>query len=457
MTRPASLASRLSRSLLWAIGSLWLVLAGAGAGMAQYEVNEGMDNALVDTSYRLLDLALHDLQLTQPAGDGRHRSALVQAGDNGFEDDHMSYQVVNAQRAVLLRSGDAPAEALNVPLANGFTNLAQRRVYTYKHPEFPVYIHIADSLDHRREAMFETMLTLLLPMLVMLPLMAWLVHTITRKGLAEVGLIALEIGKRNGNNLSPLPDSPRPTELQVIADSTNRLLLRLGDALDTEKALAANAAHELRTPLATARLRLHALLALPLAPAQAAEARKALDSLVALNRRAEKLLQLSRAESGAALSGEPVNLAVLAATVVQDFWSDPALLNRVQLQVPSEQDIVVEGDFDTLAIVVRNLVENAVRYAEGSEIDVIVEAPATLRVRDAGPGVSAERIAQIQQRHVKNQRNSTGYGLGMSIVSTVVARHRGQLVLLSPPEGLAQGFEARVVFTCTPRTVIRGH
>lgn len=446
MKRPGSLASRLSRSLMMAIGGAWLLLAAAGAGMAQYEVNEGMDNALVDTSYRLLDLALHDLQLTRPAGDGRHRPALVQAGDSAFADDHMSYQVVNAQRKVLLRSSDAPEKAMQVPLANGFTNLEDHRIYTYKHPEFPVYIHIADALDHRREAMLETLLTLLAPMLLMLPLLAWLVHAITRKGLAEVGRIAAEIGNRNGNNLSPLPAIPRPTELQVIADSTNRLLQRLGDALDTEKALAANAAHELRTPLATARLRLHALLAMPLAPMQEAEARKALDSLVALNRRAEKLLQLSRAESGAALNGEPVNLAMLAATVVQDFWSDPALLDRLQLHVSAEHDIVVQGDFDTLAIVLRNLIENAVRYSEGSVIDVIVEAPATLRVRDTGPGVSAERIAQIRERHVKNQRNTTGYGLGMSIVSTVVQRHRAQLVLLSPPEGRAQGFEARVVF-----------
>lgn len=450
MKRPDSLAFRLSRSLMVGIGGVWLVLAAAGAGMAQYEVNEGMDNALVDTSYRLLDLALHDLQLTRPAGDGRQRPSLVQAGDNGFADDHMSYQVVNAERDVLLRSSDAPGQAMQVPLANGFTDLQNHRIYTYKHPEFPLYIHIADSLDHRREAMFETLLTLLVPMLLMLPLLAWLVHAITRKGLVEVGLIAAEIGKRNGNNLSPLPTTPRPTELQVIADSTNRMLQRLGDALDTEKALAANAAHELRTPLATARLRLHALLAMSLAPAQEAEARKALDSLVALNRRAEKLLQLSRAESGAALTGELVNLAVVAATVVQDFWSDPALLDRLHLQVPAEQDILVTGDFDKLAIVVRNLIENAVRYAEGSAIDVIVEAPATLRVRDAGPGVSPERIVQIRGRHVKNQRSNTGYGLGMSIVSTVVQRHRGELVLLSPPSGQAQGFEGRVVLPSRP-------
>lgn len=442
---PPSLASRLSRALLWAIGSLWLLLAAGAAGMAQLELTEGMDNAMVETSLRLLDLALHDLQLTQPDGTGPRRPALVQPGAQGGSDDHLSYQVVNLQREVLLRSRDAPAEAFALPLRNGFTDLGRRRIYTYLHPEFPVAIHLADSLDHRREAMLETLLTLWLPMLLVLPLLAGRVHTLTRRGLAEVGGIAREIGQRSGSNLAPLPALARPAELQVIADSTNRLLQRLGDALDTERALAANAAHELRTPLAAAQLRLHALLGMGLATAQQAEVHKALEALSHLNRRAEKLLQLSRAESGAAMGGEPVNLGLVAATVVQAFWSDAALLPRLRLQVPADHDVMVSGDVDTLAIVVRNLVENAVRHAPGSTVEVIVEAPGTLRVRDDGPGVSAAEIEQIRQRHVQAGPPGTGFGLGMSIVGAIIARHRGQLLLASPPAGRAHGFEAAVV------------
>ncbi|WP_442975443.1 histidine kinase dimerization/phospho-acceptor domain-containing protein, partial [Salmonella enterica] len=97
------------------------------------------------------------------------------------------------------------------------------------------------------------------------------------------------------------------TELQSIADNTNHLLQRLASALDTERAMAADAAHELRTPLATTRLRLQGLLAHPLPEVSRQELRQALEALERLSRRTEKLLQLSRAESGAALTHGPVN------------------------------------------------------------------------------------------------------------------------------------------------------
>ncbi len=446
-----SLVSKLTRSLLLAIVCAWVAIAIAASWLAQSEVNESMDNALVDTAHRLIDLAAHDLALHdlvpgQAISSMRslNKSTLVGNGNPNFSDDHIFYQVVNSDHAVLLRSNDAPSAALKAPLENGFTDLEALRVYTYKQPELPLYIHVADSLDHRSKAESELMLTMLLPMLLVLPLLAWLIYAITRTALAEVRTIADEIAQRNGSDLRPLSDTERSSEIQVIAINTNRLLLRLGDALDTEKALAANAAHELRTPLATAQLRLHALLGMPLDPASRAEATMALASLVQLNRRAEKLLQLSRAESGATLTYEPINLTTLAATVVQEFWSDPSLLSRIQLHTPEENDVVTLGDFDAVAIVVRNLIENAVRHAPSSLIDVVVEAPALIKVRDRGPGVDQNTLGLVRLRHVKSQRDSTGYGLGMSIISTVVTRHKGRLELLSPPPGLPHGFEAQV-------------
>lgn len=451
MKNTNSLVSKLTRSLLLAVGCAWIAIAVSAAWLAQSEVNESMDSALVDTAQRLIDLAAHDLvvhnQAPGQALTGKrdlNTSNQVGSSNANFSDDHIFYQVVNADHAVLLRSTDAPAAALKVPLENGFTELEALRVYTYKQPERPLYIHVADSLDHRSKAESELMLTMLLPMLLVLPMLAWLIYAITRAALAEVQTIADEIAQRHGADLRPLPDGDRSSEIEVIAINTNRLLLRLGDALDTEKSLAANAAHELRTPLATAQLRLHALLGMSLDAASRAEATMALESLVQLNRRAEKLLQLSRAESGATLTYQPIQLTTLAATVVQEFWSDPKLLDRIQLHTPEDDDVVALGDFDAIAIVVRNLIENAVRHAPNSLIDVMVETPALIRVRDQGPGVDPRTLGLIRLRHVKSQRDATGYGLGMSIISTVVTRHQGRLELLSPPPGLAQGFEAQV-------------
>nr|WP_315428382.1 ATP-binding protein [uncultured Albidiferax sp.] len=450
MNHPHSLAARLTRSLLWTIGLAWMAVACSSAWYAQVEINEGMDNTLIDTGHRLMDLALHDLKPTDFTASAdssalaAHPPTKVQRGDIGFAEDYLVYQVVDASRRVLLRSQDAPVAPLAAALTNGFTDLPRWRVYTYQHPDLPLFIHVGDSVAHRREAQQEITFWLLLPILGVLPFLALLIYYTTRRNLAPLQHLSQQIGQRNGQNLAAISGTALPTELQTITDSTNHLLHRLGEALDTERALAANAAHELRTPLATTLLRLHALLELPLEPDAKVEATKALESLLQLNRRAEKLLQMSRAESAAALSWEPVNLGALAGTVVQDFWAQTDLLDRLHLRVPTEYDVLALGDFDALAIVLRNLVENAVHHSNGSVIEVVVELPATLRVRDFGPGVPQDKLQRMRQRHVKNTHNAAGYGLGMSIVSTVVERHRGRLELASPPPGYPAGFEASV-------------
>lgn len=446
MAAPPSLASKLTRSLLWTLGLGWAVVACSSAWYAQMEINEGMDNALVDTGQRLLDLAIHDLK--SPAVDGTApglQAPQVQRGDTRVSDDYMVYQVVDNSGRMLLRSQDAPDTLLAQGRVNGFSQQAPWRIYTYQHPELPYRIHIADSIAHRREAQWEISLWLLLPVLVGLPILALLIRFITRRHLAPLRHISQQIGQRNGHNLSPIEGMTLAAELQTIADSMNHLLLRLGDALDTEKAQAAHAAHELRTPLTTTMLRLHTLLNTPLVPVAKEEAFKALESLQQLSRRTEKLLQMSRAESSSTLSWDPVNLAVLAGTVAQEFWAQTEWLHRLHLRLPTERDVVVSGDFDALAIVLRNLLENAIRYGAGATIEIEVAWPATLTVRDFGPGIPAEKLALIGQRHVTSTPGAAGYGLGMSIVRTIVARHRGRLVLTSPPPGRNSGLEVSVV------------
>jgi two-component system, OmpR family, sensor kinase len=245
-----------------------------------------------------------------------------------------------------------------------------------------------------------------------------------------------------------------PQELHSVGDHVNRLLARLAHALDVERALAANAAHELRTPLAAVRLRLTTALEGHL---RREDVQAALEALNTLSHRAEKLLQLSRAESGAALGHQHISLEQLAATVAQEFWSLPGLRDRVALLLPEgeEESRTSEtpfqqawGDIDSLAIALRNLVENALRYGGDGPVEITVEAPCTLVVRDHGPGVAPQRLQTLRQRHVRDSAERTGYGLGLSIVATIMERHRGRLELHSPlPASGASGLEARLVLS----------
>ena len=170
-----------------------------------------------------------------------------------------------------------------------------------------------------------------------------------------------------------------------------------------------------------------------------------LRAIEVLGQRTEKLLQLSRAESAAALIHTPVDLVRLAATVAEEFWQTPALQARLALQVPDAAPPPAQGDVDALAIALRNLIENALRYGGGLRVELRVEAPCVLVVRDHGPGVPPERLDALRQRHVRDSDLRAGYGLGLSIVSTIVERHRGRLELVSPPPDGGAGLEARIV------------
>jgi two-component system, OmpR family, sensor kinase len=114
------------------------------------------------------------------------------------------------------------------------------------------------------------------------------------------------------------------------------------------------------------------------------------------------------------------------------------------LYAPAEEDVIALGDFDSLEIVLRNLIENAVRHCTEGDIDIVVEAQAVIRVRDSGPGVPPDALESIRVRQLKHTGESAGEGLGLSIVGAIVDKHGGWLVLSSPPQGRQSGFEALV-------------
>lgn len=308
----------------------------------------------------------------------------------------------------------------------------------------------AASATHRIEAFWETMRWLFFPMMAFLPLLALMVRRIVKHELKPVQKLSIQIGERGGQNLTALrTEESFPNELITIVDSTNRLLERMDAALDIERSLAATAAHELRTPIATARVRIDNAMQYLLPEAAKTELQAAVMGLDQLSRRAEKLLQLSRAEGSQSLSTDPVDLAYVANLVVQEFWVGADARVRLRLVLPeidAAKPVLIQGDMDTLALVLRNLIENALRHAPFSLVEVCMDDATSLRVVDHGVGVSQDDIVLLTERHIRKTKNQTGFGLGLSIVKTIIKRHKGTLTLTSPPAGLMQGFEARIDF-----------
>lgn len=443
MKPPDTLAGRLTRTLVLWVGGVWLLSVLGVVWYVDREINYNFDNELVEVSHRMFDIALEQVD-RRP--DGQLPGKPLIAPTPVFHDAAVVYQVVDANERVLLRSAETPPNTFDVPVSPGFANLEAWRIYTVRHPTRPLFLQVADPLSERRETLNRTLFGLLIPLIAMLPLLALLLRRIARRELLVLQQLSGEIGQRSGTDLSPIALPGLPRELQSVGDHVNRLLERLSQALDVERALAANAAHELRTPLAAARLRLQTALDHAL---NRADVEAALSALQMLSHRAEKLLQLSRAESGASLTRGRVDLVRLAATVAQEFWQESNALGRLDLKVPDERESPPEvaGDVDALAIALRNLVENALHYAGTARVEIEVTPDCQLVVRDFGPGVSDVELRTLQLRHVRHSAERTGYGLGLSIVATIVAKHGAQLVLHSPPPGAPSGFEARIVLS----------
>lgn len=438
--RVDTLAGRLTRTLIVWVGGVWMLCVLGVVWYVDREINNNFDNELIEVSHRVFDAAVQEYEkLSQ----GRAAGPPLVAAPQLFADDALRYQLVDGGERVLLRALEAPSGAFDVPLASGFANASDWRVFTARHPSRALYLQVADPLAERREALNRTLIGLIVPLVAVLPLLALLLRNIARRELRVLKQVESEIAQRSGIDLRPIALPGLPRELRSVGDHVNRLLERLAHALDVERALAANAAHELRTPLAAVRLRLQTALEHEL---RREDVQAALDALQSLAHRTEKLLQLSRAESGASLARTPVDLLRLAGTVAQEYWQDSRVRQRLDLKVPESGPPQALGDFDALAIALRNLIENALDYGGGGRVELEVTSAGTLVVRDFGPGVAAERLRSLQQRHVRSSADRPGYGLGLSIVATIVAKHGARLRLNSPPPGAATGFEARIEF-----------
>lgn len=251
-----SLAGRLTRTLILWVGGVWLLCVFAVVWYVDREINHNFDNELVEVSHRMFDMAVQELdKLQHVSGNGDStapRTPLV-APKQLFSEDAVMYQVVDLHEHVLLRSAEAPVDAFDVPLAAGFANNQAWRIYTVRHPTLDLYFQVADPLDERRRALNRTLFGLIIPLGAVLPLLALVLRNVARTELRVLQQMAGEIEKRSGADLRPITLPGLPQELRSVGDHVNRLLERLSQSLDVERALAANAAHELRTPLAAAR------------------------------------------------------------------------------------------------------------------------------------------------------------------------------------------------------------
>jgi two-component system OmpR family sensor kinase len=315
-------------------------------------------------------------------------------------------------------------------------------------------IQVAQPLSVRQRLAFAAAARTLAPVLLILPLLTLLVWRIVGRAFEPLDRLARSVGSRSAAALDPISEVGAPEEALPLVRSLNDLLARLGAALASQRAFVADAAHELRTPLAALKLQAQ-LVQRAAGPEERATA--VADLMTGLDRAThvvQQLLTLARAEPDAASAWarEPVPLADVVAQVVADH----ALLSeakRVDLGAKHVADgAVVLGDSAALRTLVANLVENAVRYVpEGGRVDLsasLAQGRPYLEVTDDGPGIpEAERARVFDRFYRRSTAPGGGSGLGLAIVEAIAQRHGATVSLRDTPGG---GLTVRLEFPPCP-------
>lgn len=436
MSTNTSLQKTLGIWLISGITFFWLVGVIASGLVVRHEMSEVFDSALEETAQRILPLAVVDI-LNRESDVGNQRAPALQN-----HDEYLTYVVRDQNGNVLLQSHDVDINIFSPQPRNGFFESSTHRFYGASAVSDTIYIEIAEPIAHRQQAVLEATFALLLPLALLIPVSLFAVWWTIKWSLRRVLILQQSIETRGSGDLSPVIVDRLPQEFEPIVTEVNRLLDRLRRSLDAERSFTANSAHELRTPLATALAKLQRMKSQAQDAKVKSQATEIEGSLRDLSRLSEKLLELAKAEGGGAISEKPTDLLPILKMIVNDFRHqapDQLLLDIHHNALESRLDP------DAFAILVRNLLENALRHGdEGEPVLIELTDDGVLRVTNACPVLPPETLATLRNRFVRSNTKTVGSGIGLAIVEAIANGAGAKLSLNSPANGRNDGFEAAI-------------
>jgi len=328
MKRPRSLQWQLSISLVSGVVLMWALGTFISGYNLSKELNEVFDSALEETAQRILPLAVADIVDRDEEGIAQ-RVAMVAP-----HSELLTYVVRDAQNRVLLRSHDAKDEVFPPFEYEGFSYTDTHRLYFDSALSGSITIAVAEPLDHRTEAMRESITGLLIPLFVLIPFGVLGVLWRVRLSLRPVTSFQTVLETRGSGDLAAIPDTGLPSEILPVSGAVNDLLERLRRAMESERSFTANSAHELRTPVAAALAQTQRVIALNKDRETTAHARQIEAALKRLAALTEKLMQLAKSEGAGLVSEKAGNIKPVLQMVVSDFTPDQRKRLKVDLPQP---------------------------------------------------------------------------------------------------------------------------
>ena len=421
MSKNYSLQQRLISRALTAVFVAWLATAGFVWFEARQEVDELLDAHLAQSAAVLVVL-----QNITPEDD---EDLLNEPVLSKFA-DRVAYQVFDDGRLVM-----ASSNVGNVPLSTrleGFETVTREhgqkwRVYSEVGRDKDARIYVAERIESREEILRAVLRGFLPPLTIALPLLLIGLWWNVRSGLQPLQRLRQALLKRDTQTLTPVSLPETPQEVQPMLDALNDLLQRLAQRMETERRFTADAAHELRTPIAA--IRAQAQVALSSTTDDQVRKQALQDTLLGCDRASrvvEQLLTLARVEGPQDVTSEPFRLDQLAQQVMADLT--PEALRRGQtLELLAPEPLQVNGQSTLWQILLRNLIDNALRYSpDGAVVRIDAQrldpSHVQVTVQDSGAGLSSADMARLGERFFRVLGNqATGSGLGWSIVRHIAS------------------------------------
>jgi two-component system sensor histidine kinase QseC len=433
-----SLRKFLLASLLSAITLLWVISGILIYRDARHEISELFDAELAGAANVLLADADHEFS--------ERKSEHEEDEDDENHLRHrysqrVYFQIWNAVGQLVMRSGDALSVVPFSTTESGFStrelNGRRYRVFVVWDKRHRLQIQVAQLLNTREGFSSDIALHLIFPLLFALPLLAFLILWSVNRSLKPLTKIASDVTARDPSYLEALSVAECPIEIRPLLDGINSLLARLKKELEKERRFTADASHELKTPLAALRVQAEVAMS----SSQPEERRHALEQIIcAVDRTGHlvsQLLTLARLEPDATLDRrEMIQLQPLVGEVMREL-APKAIAKNIELTL-AESTASCPGNAAMLSILIRNLIDNAIRYTPDSgKVRVSVSSDndkAILDVQDSGPGIISEHRARVFDRFYRAPgAPSEGSGLGLSIAKRVVELHGGNIELQGPP------------------------
>lgn len=428
---PTSLRARLLGFVLLAILATALLQAGLAYRAARAEADELFDYHMQQTAQSLragLPQGLITGVIPLPA-EGQDFDFVLQIWTlDGLRVFESAERAELPQRAVL---GFADVDAHGT----------RYRVYSLQARAF--VIQVAQDMRVRQRMAGSLALRTALPIVLLAPLLMLLVGWLVNHTLAPVARVRAQVAQRQADGLGPVDVAGLPDELRPLVQEFNALLGRVAQAFDAQQRFVADAAHELRSPLAALKLQVQGLHR----AGDETMRERALQRLDAgidrATRLIEQLLVLARQQAQASSGARPVPVAL--ADLLRQSIADAvpaAQARRIDLGLAQADDTPVDGHPEALRILLRNLLENAIKYTpEGGRVDMALrrEGPrCVLTVDDSGPGIPEAERTRVLERFVRLPdadagRATSGSGLGLAIVQAVAQLHGATLRLDSSP------------------------